>query len=365
MSAPIYYLIWGICAFYVIVCRYHTTNYLTLLFIFFCFLSIIGNNIDAKYNVWLRFTGFLLIIGCIGPLFTSEWLYLLRRQCFHYVSIGLIFVTIASFIIYCVYPSAMITTRGHLYGGMTIHSMQMGPIAGLSTVYLTYQFLIKRDSVKLRYKICYILSISISLFSCVLAGSRAAILSMIVSVIICLYLYYRNDLKSFFKIVAFIIVIFGLTSPLWWGYTEAVQAKMAISESQGGLMTARSFSWEARIDEFIQNPLIGCGFATVVGTLSDRGNDGMVEPGNGWLFVLSSTGIFSFLIFAILYFRNIVTLFKELSDESIILISSLIFIGLHLNAEGYTLSSGIFLFFYFWLLMGYSYSYLTYSRVYV
>ena len=117
----------------------------------------------------------------------------------------------------------------------------------------------------------------------------------------------------------------AITSPLWWSYTEAVQAKIAISESRGGLITARSFSWKARMEEFLQNPFIGCGFATVVGTLSERGNEGMVEPGNGWLFILSSTGIVSFILFV---------------------------------AEGYTLSSGIFLFYYLWLSIGYTYSYL-------
>ena len=357
-SAPIYYSIWGICAFYIIISGYHRVNYSTLLFIFFCFLSIIGNSIDAKYNIGLRFTGFLLIVGSVGPLFTGEWLYSLRRNCFHYVSVGLVFVTVVSFLIYCIYPSAMITTRGHLYGGMTLHSMQMGPIAGLSTIYLTYKFLITKQDKGLRDKMFYIVGICISLLSCILAGSRSAILSMIISGIVCLYLYYRNDMAMFFKIIICVIVILAITSPLWWSYTEAVQAKIAISESRGGLITARSFSWKARMEEFLQNPFIGCGFATVVGTLSERGNEGMVEPGNGWLFILSSTGIVSFILFVTMYIRYVVMLVKDAFNESILLVSSLVFIGLHLNAEGYTLSSGIFLFYYLWLSIGYTYSYL-------
>lgn len=284
--------------------------------------------------------------------------YSLRRNCFHYVSVGLVFVTVVSFLIYCIYPSAMITTRGHLYGGMTLHSMQMGPIAGLSTIYLTYKFLITKQDKGLRDKMFYIVGICISLLSCILAGSRSAILSMIISGIVCLYLYYRNDMAMFFKIIICVIVILAITSPLWWSYTEAVQAKIAISESRGGLITARSFSWKARMEEFLQNPFIGCGFATVVGTLSERGNEGMVEPGNGWLFILSSTGIVSFILFVTMYIRYVVMLVKDAFNESILLVSSLVFIGLHLNAEGYTLSSGIFLFYYLWLSIGYTYSYL-------
>lgn len=91
----------------------------------------------------------------------------------------------------------MITTRGHLYGGMTLHSMQMGPIAGLSTIYLTYKFLITKQDKGLRDKMFYIVGICISLLSCILAGSRSAILSMIISGIVCLYLYYRNDMAMF------------------------------------------------------------------------------------------------------------------------------------------------------------------------
>lgn len=359
MPAPIYYSIWGVCALYIIICGFKKINYSTLLFIFFCFLSILGNSIDAKYNIGLRFTGFLLIVGSVGPLFDSEWLYSLRRNCFHNVSAGLVFVTIVSFLIYCIYPSSMMTTRGHLYGGVTLHSMQMGPIAGLSTVYLAYRFLISKHDIDVKYKVFYVIGICISLLSCVLAGSRSAILSMIVSGIVCLYLYYRNDMVTFFKIVICILFIVLITSSLWWSYTEAVQAKIAISESRGGLITARSFSWKARIEEFLQSPFIGCGFASVVGTLSERGSEGMVEPGNGWLFILSSTGIVSFLLFVCAYIRYIVMLVKNTFDESILLVSSLVFVGLHLNAEGYTLSSGIFLFYYLWLSIGYAYSYLN------
>lgn len=84
----------------------------------------------------------------------------------------------------------------------------------------------------------------------------------------------------------------------------------------------------------------------------------MVEPGNGWLFILSSTGIVSFILFVTMYIRYVVMLVKDAFNESILLVSSLVFIGLHLNAEGYTLSSGIFLFYYLWLSIGYTYSYL-------
>ena len=62
-------------------------------------------------------------------------------------------------------------------------------------------------------------------------------------------------MAMFFKIIICVIVILAITSPLWWSYTEAVQAKIAISESRGGLITARSFSWKARMEEFLQNPL--------------------------------------------------------------------------------------------------------------
>lgn len=359
MPAPLYFAIWGICAFYIIIRGYYRFNYLFLLFVICCFLSIIGNVIPSKYNVGLRFTGFLLIVSCVGPLIESDWLYELRRNCFNYVSIVLLLVTIISFLIYCIYPSSMLTERGHLYGGITLHSMQLGPIAGLCTIYSTYKYLTITQKSYNKGRIGYIIAIIISLFSCVLAGSRSALLATVISGIICIYLFYRENTTKFLKIVSILLLIILITSPIWWNYTEAIQTKMEISEDHGGFLTSRSSSWEARIHEFLDNPLIGCGFATVVGKFSERGAEGQVEPGNGWLFILSSTGIMTFIIFIGNYIYDIFKLYFLKTKESILLICQLIFIGCHINAEGYTLSSGIFLFYYLWLLLGYTYSYLN------
>ncbi|WP_302577229.1 O-antigen ligase family protein [Phocaeicola barnesiae] len=361
MPPALYYMIWGISAVYILMHAYVSCriNYSYLLFIYICVISIIGNDIDPKYNIGLRFIGFLLIVCSIGPIFDNDWLYLLRQKCFHFVLMGMTIISVISFLIYCILPTLMLTERGNLYGGITIHSMQMGPIAGLSTVYMIHMILNRHKGQGNKKLIFYWVCLVLSLFSCILAGSRSAILAMIVAVSIYIWRYYRNNILQFIKIIVCFVSIMAISTPLWWTYTKTVQAKMELSEKKGGFITSRSSAWEARLNEFVDSPLIGCGFATVVGSFSERGNEGMVEPGNGWLFVLSTTGIVTFVIFLVSYIHYLFFLLKMSTDESILLGSGLIFWGIHINAEAYTLSSGTFLFYFLWLSLGYAYSYIN------
>lgn len=364
IPTPIYYGVWGLILFYILLHKIDHVNLAMVAFCVICFLSIVSNRINPEYNIWLRYIGFLIIVLTVGPILTSKFILQLRYQLFNAITISIITVTVISLIIYFINPQLMLTERGNLYGGLTIHSMQMGPIAGISSCYILSHLLYNvRCRRKFKARILYVVCIIISALSCVLAGSRSAILAMLVSFIICIWLYYKNNIKQFFLICIVLLSIIFASSPLWWEYTETVQMKMEISQDTGdGIMSSRVSAWNERINEFYDSPILGCGFATVKSDYSYRG-DGLVEPGNGWLFILSSTGIITFLIFISLYFYIIFKLLKRYNYFSITIIILLIFMGIHLNAEGYSLSSGNFPFLYFWLLLGLGYSYIKTSKL--
>ena len=362
IPSALYFAIWAVIA-YIIIFGEHIrrVNYSMILFIVICFLSLLLNNVDPKFNAGLRLIGFVLIVISIGPVFDSFRIFSIKDLCMQYVLYGMTFITIISFFIYSIAPTLMMTERGNLYGGITIHSMQMSPIAGIVSIFLIHKYLYsKGNNLKNILIICFS---AISVISCILAGSRSAIIAMVIAMIVLLKLYCRNNIRKFISISLIIILFCAISSPLWWSYTETVQAKMEYSEETGGgVLSSRSNVWEERINEFKANPLFGCGFATVVSDLSYRGN-GLVEPGNGWLFILSSTGIITFFIFSIIYIRYIIYLYKLQTPKADLIIPLLIFIGIHLNAEGYTLSSCTFLFYFLWLIMGYAYSYINNKHI--
>ena len=80
---------------------------------------------------------------------------------------------------------------------------------------------------------------------------------------------------------------------------------------------------------------------------------GMVEPGSGWLFLLSSMGLVGFLSFFIPFTYSMYSLFRR---ESVGLngyfLGSLLFLFFfHLFFEGYLMASGAYLCFFLWLLL--------------
>lgn len=360
ISPSLYYTIWGGVIFVLFSIKGNKNykfNTKMVLFIVCCLLSILLNDIDIKYNVELRFIGFLLIVLCVGPVINASNLNSVKVYCFKYTSIILVVVSIVSIVLYWINPNMMLTERGNLFGGITIHSMQMGPIAGLSTSYMIYRLLTLPKGTKMYLKVLYCILLILSCIACILAGSRSALLAMLLAILAFLYLFYQDKKIIFLRIFLLSILFIISTSRYWWEYTETIRYKMELAEDKGDLFSSRASTWDSRIAEFYDNPIFGCGFATVIGDYSSRGENGIVEPGNGWLFVLSSTGIISFILFLTIYLGLLYSLYHIGTHYSILLITQLIYVGVHLNAEGYTLSSGIFLFYYLWNLLGCSYSY--------
>lgn len=360
ISVIVYYGIFVLLGGFVLLNKSIRVNWLFLLFSVICFLSVIGNNIPAYFHSYSRFFGFLLIVLCVGPLFYNDWLYNVRFYCLHVLSLLSIGISLLSFLLYLFYRPFTITERGNLFGGITSHSMIIGPIAALSVLYLIQYIQNQKIYLGKKKKVFLWISCGICFMTSILAGSRSALLALLIALIVWGWSYFSNIKKFICYILGFMFLV-GSTYPLWQKYTDTIQHKMEYAYEQGSMVSSRLGKWEARIEEFKENPILGYGFGTVKlsgTTVIPKGWSGTVEPGNGWLFLLSSTGIFSFLIFSFIYCNILWRLYKIRSRLSLWFLSLLVFFGVHMMAEGYILSAGNFFFFYFWLCLGTALCYL-------
>lgn len=329
--------------------QYKIFDIKVVLFLAACALSLVLNVVDPRYRAWERLIGLFGIILTLGPLFVGVRTQATRIECLKYISWLSIFTCVASFALFIVARSLTYTERGNLYGGITVHSMILGPIAALATMYMVqFAFLKYRDLTGIQKMLTVILTL-ICLFNCIMAGSRSALGGLVVSVILWLWIFLSDNRRLFFKCIIAISVGTAATSPLWWQYTETIQKKMAVSESNGSMLYSRQARWDARIIEIQNNPIVGMGFGTVDAPVSSKGT---VEPGNGWLFIWSSAGIVAFIMFCIIYLQAIVASWRSRTYIGMFVLSLLTFFAIHINAEGYSISSGHLGCLMMWLCLG-------------
>jgi O-antigen ligase len=323
---------------------------------FTAILSTLINNPPAYFRSWERLGLFFLISGAISPLIQNNKLNKFRLQLFDWLMKITLIITVISFIGYFFninYVPVLVglITPSH-FGGITIHSMILGPIAVISMCYALSLVLNKGLTKKVR---CIFIIISfISFFTALLAASRAALGAGIVAV---LFLFFKLTGKRISRLVNFVIVavfLLVLSFPVWESYTTKIIEKQEYGRNSGTMIATRNYKWNARIREFNSNPLLGVGYASA---LKDSGDaidtiSGQIEPGSSWLAVLSMLGILGFIPFVYLFGSNLFFLYKDKNAISALLGSILIFFILHMFAEGYVFGGNSFQFFCLWLTLG-------------
>lgn len=325
--------------------RYFVVRFEYFCFYFFSVLSLVFSEKGGVFNAELRWLLFFIVTSVVGPLFLSDSLHKFRIKVFYIVNISILAVVVSSFF----YKILGFSLADELFFmGIVNHSMLMGPMAAISLVILYSNFL-ERKSYSL-------LLISLPCFFVLLmASSRSSILALFVS------LFFMTMKKYSFNILyvikPFLIVFFLLFSSqnYWVPYTEGILKKMDYAESQEDLAASRSSIWQERVDEFLKSPFLGSGFATIsADNISTKTKDnGVIEPGSGWLFLLSSLGFFGFISFILPFIIDLFRVFGSsiTGNYVYVLLGLSIFFVIHLLFEGYITASGSFLFFYFWLLL--------------
>ena len=233
--------------------------------------------------------------------------------------------------------------------------MVLGPIAAISGITSFYYYLTNDTKKK---KILYIAISVVSALVVIIASSRLAFAGYIAGMI---FLFVKPFKYRLIYIVLIISMGIGIFARLENG-TKKVETNSIDKGLVGkGTVNSRELLWNARMTEFRENPIFGVGFAAqdnhVVGSKSSEG--GRIEPGSGYLMILSMTGLFGFILF-IWYFYflfNSKRFWLEIFNNETYKLSLFAFFAVHFIGEGYVFSVGNIFAALFWLLVGVTFPY--------
>ena len=332
-------------------------NLLTFVFTLICILSIVFNETHPIFKAEIRFVFFLIIFFGLGlilkPKYSSDQL-INFNQIFKINTI----VIILSFISYFTYIGSL--GRGN-FSGVLNHSNTLGPIAALVCIDKILQFYKGEKTVKT------LVIFIISFFVLVLSGSRASLGTFLISLVfIGIYIYRLKFIIWGTGIGIVLVSAFFVLKE----YNHLLIPEESLNNRyrprtvfEKGFDNTRFLLWEERIDEFIESPLIGSGFSAVninaipKNTVSYDIESGSIQPGSGYLGILSMLGILGFLTFLLLLFFAILKLYYNRNRYNeknfLMVISILLFILIHSIFEGYLISSGNILFLIFWIAISY------------
>lgn len=323
-----------------------------------CILSIVANVIPPEYRAWERFTLFVIVTFIASPFIQSNFFDKFRIITFKYIQYLLIAVIVLSI------PAFVTGERGTTgFEGFTSHSMIISSVAAMVIMTLVYLFYSKKLSKKI------IIPLLVLSFPMLLLGaSRIALAGCFCSLLFFFYKINKSNIAQFMKVTIAVVVLLGATYPIWNTYLSGIETKNAAIDEETGevdLTSSRNVLWEQRLKEFQSSPAVGIGFcyAPYVASIDkDTGkiefadtDTGMIEPGSGWLGILSMTGLFGLLCIVAIWIRSFYMCAKmERKDFyfSIYLSSLLVFYTIQMIAEGGIYSAGGFDCFIIWILLG-------------
>ncbi|MDE5757504.1 MAG: O-antigen ligase family protein [Allobaculum sp.] len=286
----------------------------------------------------------------VSSLFESNKLVNFRKKVFYLILYWSILLSAGSFIARFMGINFMTSYWGKdisavgYFGGLTNHSMLLGPISGLSTIFLIYRFLITKNSILL---ILAVMSIGSLMFS----ASRAALLSTILGLAVLIYILNKSS-KYIIQYSILLIILGSITFPYWNNALSGVAEKNGGSAIELSTST-RDSKWENRLNEFESDPLLGIGFSCVdLNNHADYSSEGGTETGSSWLSVLSMTGILGASTLLIILIKAFSNIYHSSAPDVSLVGAILMFFIVSMMAEGYIFAGGNFLCIMFWLSLG-------------
>lgn len=315
-------------------------------------------NPDPMFRSWDRFILFAFLLACVSPLVQGEEAAENRETIFRIILAVALFVGVASFFSKFAGINFGISSRlAHLdiagiYGGITRHSMILGPVAGIGFLYSIWKGFITRS------RIWWFLAV-FCIGSVMFSASRSALMAALCAGTLMLYRLSGSSSK-FFKTAVVLSLALSVSYPIWGSVLDGVIAKNNLNISAGGMSSSRDALWMARLDEFKKSPLLGVGFDAVDVDISSSigGFDkttGMVESGSSWLIILSMTGLVGGMILIPFLARTYISIFKKETEWSILICAILTLFFIHMFAEGYIYYGGSILAFLLWNTIGVAY----------
>ena len=325
-----------------------------LLFIVYLPISLTLANPNSVFRSWERLLLFVVMFIYSSPLVINQKAIKWREKSLLSVCIICVFLSVISFVCYFVginlfvdrynggYIDDFVGSAGH-FSGICNHSMVLGPISGISSIFLFNQ------TFSCRKKYVYIFLVA-SLGSLLFSASRSALLASIMGCLIILFLR-SESIKGFFKKVIPILIVAIATFPLWDNAATGLISKQKARTDQGGMFDSRTKKILCRYDEFTSSPIYGVGFAAIDPDGLDGYNhtSGTIEPGSSWMAILSMTGIVGFVLFANFIVKTIKGCWHVANT---LYLGLLVFFLVDLLVEGYIFAGGSILAFMFWLVVG-------------
>ena len=333
-----------------------------------CSISILVGSPDELFSPWVRLALFTLVIMSVFPLFQSRPLIVYRGKITYYTLWILVAVAIGSAICYFFglnfmrfeqdYSNVDLSEAG-TFGGLTTHSMILGPLSGIASVYMTCKLM------KPGQNMPRIIAKTALLIGCVgallLSASRGSLAAAAGGIAVALFLNNRHKFSSIANSLIILIIIAFAFAPLYMPLASGMIQKQENNLNAGSMFASREEKWGNRINEFSANPVFGIGFASMDIANTDDYNpaNGINEPGSSWLAVLSMTGVAGLIVVGWMVLGTFFRLCKIAGppNRDATLIAALLSVFIvHFVIEGYIYAGGSYLCYLFWLLLGNGYS---------
>lgn len=355
VPSVVIYAVYIAYAYYVL--RQHVISFYLPLLIFLAYIPIQLIIVDpnSMFRSWERFVLFALLLVCVSPLINSEKSIDYRRTIFRLSLVVCAFIGIGSFfarflgINYGATKGTNFMQVIGTFGGLTLHSMLLGPVAGIGAVFCCWLGFLNR-------KYIYWIMAALCMFSVMFSASRSSLMAVVAGLTILIYKI-SGSAAIFTKIVVGVVMLGAVSFPIWGSALDDVIKKNEVNMAAGGAYSSRDALWESRMLEFESSPVLGVGFDAVdvdiarsVGGYNDE--TGMVESGSSWLIILSMTGLVGMIILFPVLIGSYKVVFQRESVYSALICGILTLFYVHMIAEGYIFYGGSLLAFLLWITLG-------------
>ena len=350
-------IVYGVLVLFALRCfmKPHQMNRWLVAFLLYIPLELYIAQPDPLFKSWPRYAMFVLLLACVSPLFLGEYHRMVRRRLMQILLWACAFIGVGSFfcrfldINYMVVRSMDVFNDVGLFGGLTRHSMLLGPISGIGAIFLSYQTL------QTRRKWLWLCVVA-CLFSVFFSSSRIALAASLAGMTATLYKQ-LGGVNRFLRIFLVTILLAGSTFPFWSGAMDGIIAKNAGTMSVINL-SSREKKWDVRMTEFQSSPVFGVGFSSVNPILAEEEFDpvtGTIEPGTSWLAVFSMLGLVGAVIVLPFFYRCYRAVWQRRDAFHGLIVGVLTLMYVHMFAEGYIFSAGSFMCYIIWLTLGVAY----------
>lgn len=336
--------------------KYKSYNTSFLIFLVYIPIQLLIVRPDPLFRSWERYALFVLLIVCVSPLLLSRAHAERRMQIFQIAMVFCAFLGVGSFFAKFLGINYMYRHIEHYFGcgtfgGLTMHSMVLGPIAGIGTIYCCYKSF---EGNKKTYWVLTLFCVASVMFS----ASRSALMATICGLTIALYRI-MGSASKYIKALICIIILSCVSFPMWGSALDAVIEKNEKNIGSGGAFSSRDSKWESRIEEFRTHPFLGTGFDALDINISgyhdvDR-TTGTIESGSSWLIILSMTGIIGGAIMIPILFNSFLRVYWCRTKHGGLICGVYAMFLVHMIAEGYIYYGGSPLAFLVWLTIGVAY----------